>query len=133
MHTVRCISPLSVVCRCKLLSGWGNGVQPYRLCGLRRFICQLWWCGVDETPYNCQKFIDDDGLDVFLACFNVSIWFSFALESFCHISSASSDNLECWPLLASNSHHRCFFYIHSLHCLCFISVLLKMVLIILIN
>ena len=26
---------------------------------------------VDETPSNCQMFIDGDGLSVFLACFNV--------------------------------------------------------------
>jgi len=39
------------------------------------FIFRLHWlimCGIDETPGNCQQFIDGDGLNVFLACFNVS-------------------------------------------------------------
>jgi len=28
-------------------------------------------CAVDETPGNCKMFIDGDGFNVFLACFNV--------------------------------------------------------------
>jgi len=48
-------------------------------------------CSVDETPTNCQMFIDSDGLNIFLACFNVSLT--------CHLAVPCllSDNL-CYTI-----------------------------------
>lgn len=39
------------------------------------------WNATDETPRNCQRFLDGNGMDLFLRCLRVShILYMFACE-----------------------------------------------------